>query len=106
MAEVTYRGGQMDGVTSNAASEATLQRLIQLMEKGGSGGGAATQKMANAVQKEGIALDKKDNTATKDGTEATENQTKATTTLTQKTKNFAKSLKKLAKSNLLITSTG
>ena len=47
MAEVTYRGGGMDGVTSNAASEATLQRLVALMEKGSKGGGAATEKMAN-----------------------------------------------------------
>jgi len=39
MAEITYRGGQMDGVTSNAASEATLQRLVQLMEKGSTGDG-------------------------------------------------------------------
>ena len=92
MAEVTYRGGGMEGVTSNAASEATLQRLIQIMEKGNSGGGAATQKMANAVQKEGIALDKKDNTATKDGTEATQDQTKATKSFTQSIKNSAKTI--------------
>ena len=92
MAEITYRGGQMDGVTSNAASEATLQRLVQLMEKGSTGGGSATEKMANAVKTKGIGLAQKDNKATQEGTEATQKQTKATTSLTQKTKNFAKTL--------------
>ena len=49
MVEVNYRGGGMDGVTSNAASEATLLRLLSAMEKGGggSGGGAGAQKMYN-----------------------------------------------------------
>ena len=47
MVEVNYRGGGMDGVTSNAASEATLLRLLSAIEKGGggSGGGAGAQKM-------------------------------------------------------------
>jgi len=84
MAEITYRGGQMDGVTSNAASEATLQRLVQLMEKGSTGGGSATEKMANAVKTKGIGIAQKDNKATQEGTEATQKQTKATTSLTQK----------------------
>ena len=38
MVQVTYQGGGMDGVTSNAASEATLQLLLKAL--GGSGGGA------------------------------------------------------------------
>ena len=35
MVQVTYQGGGMDGVTSNAASEATLQQLLKAL--GGSG---------------------------------------------------------------------
>ena len=61
MVDVTYRGGGMDGVTSNAASEATLQRLVALMEKGSKGGGAATEKMANDVKTKGVAISKEDN---------------------------------------------
>ena len=56
MVDVTYRGGGMDGVTSNAASEATLQRLVALMEKGSKGGGSATEKMANDVKTKGIGI--------------------------------------------------
>ena len=33
MVEVTYRGGNMDGITSNAASEATLLKLLAKMDK-------------------------------------------------------------------------
>jgi hypothetical protein len=51
--EVTYRGGGMDGVTSNAASEATLARLVALMEKKGGNGGAVS-KMAGDVQSKGV----------------------------------------------------
>ena len=38
MVEVTYRGGNMDGITSNAASEATLLKLLAKMDKGAGGG--------------------------------------------------------------------
>ena len=38
MVEVTYRGGNMDGITSNAASEAPLLKLLAKMDKGAGGG--------------------------------------------------------------------
>ena len=41
MVQVTYQGGGMDGVTSNAASEATLQLLLKAISgQGGNTGGA------------------------------------------------------------------
>ena len=40
MVQVTYQGGGMDGVTSNAASEATLQLLLKALSGKGGGAGA------------------------------------------------------------------
>jgi hypothetical protein len=90
MVDVTYRGGGMDGVTSNAASEATLQRLVALMEKGSKGGGAATEKMANDVKTKGVAISKEDNKATAEGTEAKKDATKAQKKLSERVRNTAK----------------
>lgn len=90
MVDVTYRGGGMDGVTSNAASEATLQRLVALMEKGSKGGGSATEKMANDVKTKGIGISKKDNQATAEGTEAKKDATKAQKKLSERVRNTAK----------------
>ena len=90
MVDVTYRGGGMDGVTSNAASEATLQRLVALMEKGSKGGGSATEKMANDVKTKGIGISKQDNQATAEGTEAKKDATKAQKKLSERVRNTAK----------------
>ena len=50
MVQVTYQGGGMDGVTSNAASEATLQLLLKALSgQGGAGSGA--QDAYNKAQK-------------------------------------------------------
>ena len=76
MVQVTYQGGGMDGVTSNAASEATLQLLLKALGSGG-GGGAASD-LANKAQKAGMLGTKANTKATKGQTEATGDQTKAT----------------------------
>ena len=89
--EVTYRGGGMDGVTSNAASEATLARLVALMEKKGGNGGAVS-KMAGDVQSKGVKIQTEDNKATQESTESTKDQTKAQVKLTQKIANAGKAL--------------
>ena len=47
MVQVTYQGGGMDGVTSNAASEATLQLLLKALGGGGGGAGAGAQDAYN-----------------------------------------------------------
>jgi len=56
MVEVNYRGGGMDGVTSNAASEATLLRVLKALESGGKGGGTGgkIQEQFNKAQQAGI----------------------------------------------------
>jgi len=77
MVQVTYQGGGMDGVTSNAASEATLQLLLKALGSGGGGGGGA-QDAYNKAQKAGILHQKQDNKATAAGTTATKKQTTAT----------------------------
>lgn len=94
MVEVNYRGGGMDGVTSNAASEATLLRLLSAIEKGGggSGGGAGAQKMYNKAVADGFKTKTKDTDATKDGTKAQEQNTSAVQRASNAVKNFAKSV--------------
>ena len=57
MVEVTYRGGNMDGITSNAASEATLELLVKAMSA--KGGGSGAQGLYNKAQKTGTAEMKK-----------------------------------------------
>ena len=74
MVEVTYRGGNMDGITSNAASEATLQKLLAAMGK--SGGGA--KDLHGAASKKTAAELKKMAAATKGATEARKGDTDAT----------------------------
>ena len=54
MVQVTYQGGGMDGVTSNAASEATLQLLLKALGGGGGGAGAGAQDAYNKAQKSGV----------------------------------------------------
>ena len=65
MVQVTYQGGGMDGVTSNAASEATLQLLLKALGGGGGGAGAGAQDAYNKAQKSGVLHQKQDNKATK-----------------------------------------
>ena len=82
MVEVVYRGGNMDGITSNAASEATLLKLLAKIGKG-SGAGNKAQELYNASQKEGTE-------ATVKGTKAEKAQTKATQASTDATKKMTK----------------
>ena len=70
MVEVVYRGAGMDGVTSNAASEATLLKLLQNFSKGG-GDSGKLQKLHDAATTA-------DTKATKKGTKATEEDTSKT----------------------------
>ena len=91
MVQVTYQGGGMDGVTSNAASEATLQLLLKALGSGG-GGGAASD-LANKAQKAGMLGTKANTKATKGQTEATGDQTKATNKSTKAFKGVTKAAK-------------
>ena len=53
MVQVTYQGGGMDGVTSNAASEATLQQLLKALGGSGTGAGAGASAEYQKAQKQG-----------------------------------------------------
>lgn len=96
MVQVTYQGGGMDGVTSNAASEATLQLLLKALGSGGGGGGGGAQDAYNKAQKTGVLNQKQDNVATKDGTVATKAGTKATKASTKAFKMVTGAVKGLA----------
>ena len=93
MVEVTYRGGNMDGITSNAASEATLQKLVAAMGK--SGGGA--KDLHGAASKKTAAELKKMAAATKGATEARKGDTDATKDHTKQVDKSTSSLKKLSR---------
>lgn len=84
MVQVTYQGGGMDGVTSNAASEATLQLLLKALS--GKGGGAGVQDAYNKAQNKGML-------GQKALTKSTGAQTKATDTQTAAAKASAKAFK-------------
>lgn len=95
MVEVNYRGGGMDGVTSNAASEATLLRLLAAIEKGGGGGGGSGGKIQqeyNKAQKAGILGQKTATKELKDGAKAQGENTKAVEKNEKSLKNFVKAL--------------
>lgn len=85
MVQVTYRGEGMDGVTSNAASEATLLKLIDSMKT--MGGAAAGVGVAGLAAK-----------AAKSQLKSTNEQTKADGLGTKATKGFTKSTKSAVKS--------
>lgn len=70
MVQVTYQGGGMDGVTSNAASEATLQALLKALGSGGGGGAGGAQDQYTKAQKAGILGQKNLNKETKGTTES------------------------------------
>tara|TARA_B100000035_G_C21034480_1_gene570128 strand:- start:939 stop:3596 length:2658 start_codon:yes stop_codon:yes gene_type:complete len=94
MVQVTYQGGGMDGVTSNAASEATLQLLLKALSgQGGAGSGA--QDAYNKAQKAGTLNQKLSNTATAAGTKATQAGTSATKAGTKAMKKFGSALKSI-----------
>ena len=63
MVQVTYQGGGMDGVTSNAASEATLQLLVKSLGGGSGGAGAGASAEYNKAQKAGTIGQKAANKA-------------------------------------------
>lgn len=96
MVQVTYQGGGMDGVTSNAASEATLQLLLKALGGGGGGAGAGAQDAYNKAQKAGVLHQKQDTKATKEGTVATKAGTKATKASTKAFKMVTGAVKGLA----------
>ncbi len=95
MVQVTYQGGGMDGVTSNAASEATLQLLLKALGSGGGGGGGGAQDAYNKAQKAGVLNQKQNNKATTAGTAATQDGTKATKAGTKALKTFGRGLKSI-----------
>tara|TARA_Y100001954_G_scaffold97304_1_gene106111 strand:- start:8011 stop:10617 length:2607 start_codon:yes stop_codon:yes gene_type:complete len=82
MVQVTYQGGGMDGVTSNAASEATLQLLLKAISGQGGNTGGAQGAFDGANAKGLIGAQKQQTKATKGATSATQDYTKST--------NFAK----------------
>lgn len=71
MVQVTYQGGGMDGVTSNAASEATLQLLLKAISGQGGNTGGAQGAFDGANAKGMIGANKAQVKATKQTTEAT-----------------------------------
>ena len=101
MVEVTYRGGNMDGITSNAASEATLQKILKALGKGGGGGDAqslfnkAQEKGTDQINKAAKAQKKhtadvgKDTTATSKHAKTVEKSSKAFDNFKQSLKGFA-----------------
>ena len=70
MVEVVYRGEGMDGVTSNAASEATLLKLLEAFGKGG-GDSGALDKLAQASKRRDTKDIKDHSKRTKEDSEAT-----------------------------------
>ena len=71
MVQVTYQGGGMDGVTSNAASEATLQLLVKSLGGGSGGAGAGASAEYNKAQKAGTVGQKAANKAQTTTTKST-----------------------------------
>ena len=71
MVQVTYQGGGMDGVTSNAASEATLQLLVKSLGGGSGGAGAGASAEYSKAQKAGTVGQKAANKAQTTTTKST-----------------------------------
>jgi len=96
MVEVNYRGGGMDGVTSNAASEATLLRVLKALESGGKGGGTGgkIQEQFNKAQQAGILGQQKSTDAIKEGTKTRQENTGAVKKATDKLKDMTKAVDK------------
>ena len=76
MVEVVYRGGNMDGITSNAASEATLLKLLAAFGKGG-GDSSKLKSLADRAEASKMREAKKHTDATKKDTEATDEHSAA-----------------------------
>jgi len=95
MVGITYRGGDMEGVSSNAASEATLKLLVEAIKgMGGASAGGAVSSLAKKSGKAQLKATKDQTKADIGGTKAQKDHTKATKGSTKATKNFAKSLAK------------
>ena len=80
MVQVTYQGGGMDGVTSNAASEATLQQLLKALGGSGTGAGAGASAEYQKAQKQGTIGQKAANAAQGKTTKSTTAMGKAAQT--------------------------
>ena len=97
---VTYQGGEMEGITSDAATEATLEKLLKAFTAGG-GSGSTFSKTADDASK-------RETKARKDGTKATKEDTKELSKHTSTVRKsldaldeFVDSLAKSAKRGLL-----
>ena len=90
MVEVIYRGGNMDGITSNAASEATLLKLLAKLGGASSGGGKDAQNLYNEAQKKGTSEINKNARAQKKHKEAVGQDTSATEEHTDSVKESSK----------------
>ena len=89
MARVTYQGGDMEGISSDAASEQTLNELLKAFKaQGGSGG-----KFNDTAEK----AQKQATKATKTGTKATEADTKQTKEHTGTVKDAEKAIATFSK---------
>jgi len=86
----------MDGVTSNAASEATLLRVLKALESGGKGGGTGgkIQEQFNKAQQAGILGQQKSTDAIKEGTKTRQENTGAVKKATDKLKDMTKAVDK------------
>lgn len=82
---VTYQGGEMEGITSDAATEATLEKLLKAFTAQGGSGSSFNKTAEDAAKKE--------TKARKDGTKATKADTKE---LTKHTSVVGKSIDALA----------
>ena len=99
MVGITYRApggvGDMEGVTSNAASEATLKLLVEAIKgMGGASAGGAVNSLAKKSGKDQLKATKDQTKADIGGTKAQKDSTKATKGATKATKNYAKAVAK------------
>mgnify|MGYP001563358102 CR=1 FL=1 len=95
MVGITYRGGDMEGVSSNAASEATLKLLVEAIKgMGGASAGGAVSSLHKKSGKAQLKATKDQTKADIGGTKAQKDSTKATKGATKATKNYAKAVAK------------
>ena len=92
MANVTYKG-EGDGSTSNAATEHTLQQLLNTMKgMGGASAGGATASLAGKADKERLKNSKNQSKADKEDIKVTKEGTKTTKEATKTTKSWTKAM--------------
>lgn len=99
MVGITYRApggvGEMEGVTSNAASEATLKLLVDAIKgMGGAAAGGAVSSLAKKSEKAQLKATKEQTKADVGGTKAQKDNTKATKGATKASKDYAKAVAK------------